>query len=321
MPASSTTEIKSVMDIAKKFQEDLKGKSSGKETATSSSATPTPSGKPSNEAPGPIEQADTSGISDEEIALFKGKKEPEPDEGNEDVQAIIDAKIKEALKDLPYETLEDVMGGYKNLQRKYQEVQDKLKSTPEINKELIRKEFQEMFGKKQTQDETAKKLKELEEEDPDEAKLMRLELSLTERMSGIEKAMKSVNDFIQKKQESEEIDGIQANVKAAAEKAGLPYRWLLSIATTAPYDSMSLEEVVPVAKKELKKMMGEFGVTKSGTTTKAPEKTRAPDTRGSAGSVKTPLTVEDLHEPGSREFTEETIPKMIEAFMLRHPQR
>ena len=309
-----TKDVKSVMDIARKFQAELNGESP-ETVPTAKPQAASPEGKSALLTPTEPEKANTEGISAEELALFKGDTKPGPSgDGDEAMKKALDAKVKEALKGLPYDNLEDTLGGYKNLQKKLQEVQDKLKTqTPEIQKALIRKELDAMLGKQSAEEAEAKKLKELEEEDPDAAKLEVLNIAVNKRMTGIETAVKDISEFITKRKESDELDSIREDVRIAAEKAKLPYKWLLSIATTEACINMPIEDVVPIARKELADMLGDAKLPE-----KPPVPARAPDTRGSAGTVRAPITVDDLGEPGSKQFTEVTIPKMVEAFMLRH---
>ena len=135
---------------------------------------------------------------------------------------------------------------------------------------------------------------------------------MNKRIDDIGGAVKNIADFVKERKQSDEVAETREAIQAAAEKAKLPYKWLLAVASTDECSGMPLEDVVPIARKELDNMLGKDKVP-----AETPPPARAPDTKGTAGTMKHSLTAEDLGAPGSKKFTEETIPKMIEGIMFR----
>ena len=294
-------DIKTVADIAQQFTESLKDPPPKTEESK-----PADGGKPAT----PI--IPSGGISEKDLELFKGEEEkPKQEVDVEKIQAEVDKKVVVALSETPFKDLDALIKGGKDAQRYIQQLKDELKEQkPEVQKALIRDELEKYLGKQKVDDEQISQLKELEDTDPDAAKMLKLEFATDKRMKGIESALENIQKLVTDRAEIAQVEVIKKEFQKAAEDSGISYHFLLAFGTNPPYDKMTMDKVVRAAKPEWEE---EVKKIKAGLIP-APKKEvpAGPDTTGTSGTISKPLTADDLGVPGDRKFNEVTQAKMLQ---------
>ena len=299
--------VRNMADIGRVLKEQL---------VDGSKATPSPQPPPQDGGKAPESESGTrvpvktEGLSAEELALIKPPKAAKsPEEGQ-----------PKTIAGTPYTSLEALADGYKNLQRRFQEVQDEAKhGIDDKARRIAREELARMLAEvPEPKPQESEEEKALKTEDPDAYRMLQQDKKIDGLNGQIEKLVETINEL----RRQEQVKEIQSDFRQQAERVKVPLNILMAYASLPQYakqDPVAVaDEVKELWEAEIRKYAPELKPAAPAPAPAPAGEIRSPASGGAPGIINEPLTVADIGIPGSKQFRESTHKIMAQLFARRH---
>lgn len=293
--------VNNMSDMGKVIAEQL-----GPKGQSVSTPPPSPEGKTEEPDRTPLP---TEGLSADEMDLFRTKpKRDQKDQGKEQPATIAGT---------PYQTPEALADGYKNLQRRVQQLTDSMKvGHSQQLKQEVRAEIERMLGEVPTpQPQESDEEKTLKSDDPEAYRVLQLEKQIAGQNKHLDQLMAAINGIKQ----NDQIREIQNEFRGLAEANKLPFDILMAYASIPQYANVPAEQVAADVKTLWENEIKKYAPSSKpqSVSPSATGNIRSPSSGGSTGIVNEPLTVDDIGIPGTKKFREFTQKKMAQIFRQR----
>lgn len=296
--------VNNFADIGKALKAQLDGNNQQPRPAAPPSA-PEDKGKQDDGTRVPVS---AEGLTPEEIALIK----PEKPKGSEEDKPS-------TIAGTPFQSLDALADGYKNLQRRLQEVQDEAKNGfNEKVRAAARAELEAMLREVPTPEpQESEEEKTLKTEDPDAYRMLQHEKKIEALNGRIESLMSEIQGIHKKGQ----IASIQQEFAKEAERVKVPAQILMAYGSLPQFASTPTSEVAEAVKQiweaEIRKYAPDLKPDNPAPAAPTGDY-RPPASSSPAAVVSSGLSVEDIGVPGSKKFREFTQKKMAQIFAQRH---